>query len=46
MTASAIARPGTIAAAVQDGHRFAREFWLNVRPEVAFERERIALTPL
>jgi dimethylamine/trimethylamine dehydrogenase len=38
--------PGTIAAAVQDGHRFAREFDASPPDEVPFERERIALTPL
>jgi len=38
--------PGTIAAAVQDGHRYAREFDAPPPDEVPFKRERIALTPL
>jgi dimethylamine/trimethylamine dehydrogenase len=38
--------PGTIAAAVQDGHRFAREFDASPQDEVPFKRERIALTSL
>jgi dimethylamine/trimethylamine dehydrogenase len=38
--------PGTIAAAVQDGHRYAREFETPPLDEVPFKRERIALTAL
>jgi dimethylamine/trimethylamine dehydrogenase len=38
--------PGTIAAAVHDGHRFAREFDAAPPDEVPFKRERITLTPL
>jgi len=38
--------PGTIAAAVQDGHRYAREFDAPPPEEVPFKRERVALTPL
>ena len=38
--------PGTIAAAVQDGHRYAREFDAPPPDEVPFKRERIMLTPL
>jgi dimethylamine/trimethylamine dehydrogenase len=38
--------PGTIAAAVQDGHRYAREFDAPPPEEVPFKRERIKLTPL
>ncbi|HUL05622.1 MAG TPA: hypothetical protein VLV76_04770, partial [Candidatus Acidoferrum sp.] len=38
--------PGTIAAAVHDGHRYAREFGVPPPAEVPFARERIALTPL
>jgi dimethylamine/trimethylamine dehydrogenase len=38
--------PGTIAAAVHDGHRFAREFGASPPAEVPFTRERIALTAL
>jgi dimethylamine/trimethylamine dehydrogenase len=38
--------PGTIAAAVHDGHRFAREFGAPPPEAVPFKRERIALTPL
>ncbi|MGH6959966.1 MAG: NADH:flavin oxidoreductase, partial [Dongiaceae bacterium] len=35
--------PGTIAAAVHDGHRCAREFGAPPPDEVPFTRERIAL---
>jgi hypothetical protein len=38
--------PGTIAAAVHDGHRYAREFGAAPLAEVPFRRERIARTPL
>ncbi len=38
--------PGTIAAAVQDGHRYAREFDAPTPAEVPFKRERIELTSL
>src|SRR5262249_61941992 len=38
--------PGTIAAAVHDGHRYAREFASPAPDAVPFRRERIALTPL
>ncbi len=38
--------PGTIAAAVHDGHRFAREFDAPPPDAVPFARERVALTPL
>jgi len=38
--------PGTIAAAVHDGHRCARELEGASPAEVPFRRERIALTPL
>jgi dimethylamine/trimethylamine dehydrogenase len=36
--------PGTIAAAVHDGHRYARELDAPPPDEVPFKRERIALT--
>src|SRR5262249_55685006 len=38
--------PGTIPAAVHDGHRYAREFGAPPPDPVPFKRERIALTPL
>src|SRR4029453_10646379 len=38
--------PGTIAAAVHDGHRFAPEFAAPPPAEVPFKRERVALTAL
>jgi dimethylamine/trimethylamine dehydrogenase len=38
--------PGTIAAAVHDGHRFARELGAPPPAEVPFKRERIAVTSL
>jgi dimethylamine/trimethylamine dehydrogenase len=38
--------PGTIAAAVHDGHRYARELDAPPPDEVPFKRERIALTSL
>jgi dimethylamine/trimethylamine dehydrogenase len=38
--------PGTIAAAVHDGHRFAREFGAPPPADVPFKRERITLAPL
>jgi dimethylamine/trimethylamine dehydrogenase len=37
--------PGTIAAAVHDGHRFAREFGAPPPADVPFKRERITLAP-
>ncbi len=38
--------PGTVAAAVYDGHRYARELGESVDPDVApFRRERTALAP-
>ena len=38
--------PGTIAAAIHDGHRFAREFGAPPPAAVPFKRERIALNAL
>jgi len=38
--------PGTIAAAIHDGHRWAREFDAPPPDAVPFKRERIALTTL
>jgi dimethylamine/trimethylamine dehydrogenase len=38
--------PGTIAAAVQDGHRYAREFDAPAPDRVPFKRERISLSTL
>jgi dimethylamine/trimethylamine dehydrogenase len=38
--------PGTIAAAVHDGHRYARQLGSSPPAEVPFKRERIALMPL
>jgi dimethylamine/trimethylamine dehydrogenase len=40
------ATPGTIAAAVHDGHRYARELDAPPPDDVPFKRERIALTSL
>jgi dimethylamine/trimethylamine dehydrogenase len=38
--------PGTIAAAVHDGHRYAREFGAAPPADVPFKRERITLATL
>ncbi len=37
--------PGTIAAAVYSGHRYAREFDLSLKPEPGFLRENVRISP-